>query len=142
MRRIVVIVAVFTLWVSAAVARAGSQQTFSELELKISHAVETHDLKALNNLLADDYISIGVSGQVRSKADVLQAYSHGLTITNVRSKIEKVRVYGDMAIATGVITMSGKEGSVDISGNYAFTRVYQLRLSKWLAVSFQATPIR
>jgi hypothetical protein len=38
--------------------------------------------------------------------------------------------------------MSGKDGNDDISGRYAFTRVYKKDAGEWRAVSFQATPVK
>jgi ketosteroid isomerase-like protein len=103
----------------------------------------TRDVAELGSLLASDYTSVGVSGHIRSRAEVLQAYSSGrLVMSAAQTGKMTVRQYGDIAIVVGLITVSGKDGSTDISGQYAFTRVYKRDAGKWIAVSFQATPVR
>jgi ketosteroid isomerase-like protein len=119
------------------------EQVFRDLENRISHAVMTRDVAEMGSLFASDYTSVGVSGHIRSKSEVIEAYSGGrITIATAQTGKLTVRQYGDMAVVVGLITVSGKEGSTDISGQYAFTRVYKRDAAKWLAVSFQATPVR
>jgi uncharacterized protein (TIGR02246 family) len=136
-------------WPSAAVAAVAAvandtpEKTFRDLEDQISHAVMTKDASAMSSLFASDYTSVGVSGHIRSRAEVIEAYTSGrLAIRKAKTGQITVRQYGDFAIVVGQITVSGKEGSKDISGQYAFTRVYKQDSGKWLALSFQATPVR
>lgn len=125
------------------VAQDAPEQVFRDLENRISHAVMRGDVAEIGSLLASDYTSVGVSGHIRSRADVLQVYSSGqLLMSAAQTGKLTVRQYGDIAIVVGLITVSGKEGSKDISGQYAFTRVYKRDAGKWLAVSFQATPVK
>jgi len=139
----VIAIALTLISVSLAVAEDTPDQVFRDLENRISHAVMTKDTAEMNRLFASDYTSVGVSGKIRSRAEVIEAYSSGkLAIATAQTGKITVRQYGDMAIVVGLITVSGKEGSTDISGQYAFTRVYKRDAGKWLAVSFQATPVR
>jgi ketosteroid isomerase-like protein len=97
----------------------------------------------MNKLFASDYVSVGVSGKIRSKAEVIQVYSTGqLVSTSAQIDQLTVRQYGEFAIVIGFITISGKDGATDISGKYAFTRVYRRERNEWLAVSFQATLVK
>lgn len=132
-----------TISVALAFAENSDEQVFRDLENRISHAVITKDATEMNRLFASDYTSVGVSGKIRSRAEVIEAYSSGkLAIATAQTGKITVRQYGDIAIVVGLITVSGKEGSTDISGQYAFTRVYKRDAGKWLAVSFQVTPVR
>jgi uncharacterized protein (TIGR02246 family) len=134
-----------TLMISVALAFAenSDEQVFRDLENRISHAVMTRDVAEMGSLFASDYTSVGVSGHIRSKTEVIEAYSSGrLAIATAQTGKMTVRQYGDVAIVVGLLTVSGKEGSTDISGQYAFTRVYKRDAGKWLAVSFQATPVK
>jgi uncharacterized protein (TIGR02246 family) len=129
--------------VALAFAENSDEQVFRDLENRISHAVMTRDVAEMASLFASDYTSVGVSGHIRSRTEVIEAYSSGrLAIATAQTGKITVRQYGDIAIIVGLITVSGKEGSTDISGQYAFTRVYKRDAGKWLAVSFQATPVR
>lgn len=132
-----------TFSVALAFSENSDEQVFRDLENRILHAVMTKDVAEMGSLLASDYTSVGISGHIRSRAEVLQAYSSGrLVMSAAQTDKMTVRPYGDVAIVVGLITVSGKEGSTDISGQYAFTRVYKREAGKWLAVSFQATPVR
>lgn len=143
MKSVIAIALTLLISVSLAVAEDTPDQVFRDLENRISHAVMTKDTAEMNRLFASDYTSIGVSGKIRSRAEVIEAYSSGkLAIATAQTGKITVRQYGDIAIVVGLITVSGKEGSTDISGQYAFTRVYKRDAGKWLAVSFQATPVR
>jgi uncharacterized protein (TIGR02246 family) len=143
MKSVIAIALIMLISVSLAVAEDTPDQVFRDLENRISHAVMTKDPAEMNKLFASDYTSIGVSGKIRSRAEVIAAYSSGtLAISTAHTDKIAVRRYGDIAIVVGSITVSGKEGSTDISGQYAFTRVYKRDSSEWLAVSFQATLVK
>jgi ketosteroid isomerase-like protein len=143
MKRAIAVVLILLAAVQFGIAGDTDEQVFRDLENRISHAVMTRDVAEMGSLFASDYTSVGVSGHIRSRAEVIEAYSSGrLAIASAQTGNMTVRGYGDLAIVVGLITVSGKEGSTDISGQYAFTRVYKRDASKWLAVSFQATPVK
>jgi len=120
-----------------------SDKLFRVLENQIAHAVIAKDTAQLNNLYADDYISVGGAGQIWSKAELIDALTQGKRAIS-SAQIEKitVRQYTDTAIVVGFLTMSGKDADKDIGGRYAFTRVYRRDAGKWRAVSFQSTPVK
>lgn len=131
------------MFVSVAFAAVTPDQTFRDLESRISHAVISGDVKEMNSLFATNYESVGFSGQVRSKAEVMAAYSGGkLAISDAHEDKTSVRQFGDTAIIIGVLSLTGKDGSADISGRYTFTRVYKRTNGNWQAISFQATPTK
>ena len=137
------VVLILMISVALAFAETSDEQVFRDLENRISHAVMTKDVAEMGNLFANDYTSVGVSGHIRSRAEVLEAYSSGrIVIATAQTGKMTVRQYGEVAVVVGLITVSGKEGSTDISGQYAFTRVYRRDAGKWLAVSFQATLVK
>jgi ketosteroid isomerase-like protein len=143
MKSVIAIALTLLISFSLAVAEDTPDQVFRDLENRISHAVMTKDTAEMNRLLASDYTSVGVSGNIRSRAEVMEVYSSGrLAITASHTDKITVRQYGDIAIVVGFITVSGKDGSTDISGRYAFTRVYKRDSSEWHAVSFQATLVK
>jgi hypothetical protein len=143
MRRGIAIVLSLLMFVPLAIAQKPAEQVFVDLENRISHAVITRNAGEMNKLFASDYTSVGVSGQIRSKAQTVEAYSSGrLVISAAKFEGITVRQYGDIAIVVGFITISGKEGDTDISGRYAFTRVYKRESGEWLAVSFVATLVK
>jgi ketosteroid isomerase-like protein len=127
----------------AAFAQSPSDKLFRDLESQISHAVVTKDASAMDKLFANDYTSVSVSGHVRTRAEIIGAYSHGtISIKTSRPENMTVRQYRDFAIVIGVVTVSGVDGTTDISGKYTFTRIYKRDSGAWRAVSFQATPVK
>jgi len=137
------LVLVFLFSLPFAQAITSSKATFEALENRISHAVVSRDVAEMNTLFAADYMSVGVTGKVRSRAEIVEAYSKGtLKLSESHPEVASVREYGDMAIVVGYVTVIGKDGEIDISGRYAFTRVYRREASQWKAVSFQATPVK
>jgi uncharacterized protein (TIGR02246 family) len=143
MKTVVAMILILLMSVPIAFAEGTGDQVFRELENRISHAVMTGDAAEMNKLFASDYTSVGVSGKIRSRAEVIEAYSsRTLAISTAQTEKITVRQYGDIAIVVGFITVSGKEGGTDITGRYAFTRVYKRESGEWRAVSFQATPVK
>jgi ketosteroid isomerase-like protein len=129
--------------VPLAIAADMPEQPFRNLETRISHAVVSRDVNEMNKLFASDYTSVGVSGQIRSRAEIIEMYSSGrLSISASKTERITVRQYGDTAIVVGFVTVSGKEGDEDISGQYAFTRVYRRISGAWQAVTFEATLVK
>jgi uncharacterized protein (TIGR02246 family) len=124
-------------------AESTSDQVFRDLENRISHAVMTRDAAEMNKLFASDYTSVGVSGRIRSRAEVIEAYSNGrLALSASQTDKMSVRQYGDIAVVVGFVTVSGTDGGTNISGRYAFTRVYKQDSGEWRAVTFQATLVK
>jgi ketosteroid isomerase-like protein len=143
MKRAIAICLIQLIFVSLAIAGDAAEQVFRGLENRISHAVMTKDAAEMNKLFASDYTSVGVSGKIRSKTEVIDAYASGnLAISAAQIEKITVREYTDIAIVVGFLTISGKDGDRDVSGRYAFTRVYKKDSSEWHAVSFQATLVK
>ena len=140
MKNCIATILALIVFVPAAVSADSPDRVFRDLEGRISHAVITRDVTEMTKLFADDYTSVGISGQIRSRAEIIEAYSSGrLAISAVQTGTITVRQYGDIAIVIGFVTVSGKDGGTDISGRYAFTRAYRRDSSGWRAISFQAT---
>jgi uncharacterized protein (TIGR02246 family) len=143
MKSAIAIALTLLISVSAVLAEDPPEKLFRDLENQIAHAVIAKDADQLNKLYATDYTSVGGAGQIWSKTEIIDACTRGQRIISA-AQIEKitVRLYTDTAIVVGFLTMSGKDGNRDISGRYAFTRVYRKESGEWRAVSFQATPVK
>ena len=140
-----VIALAFTLLISVSQAfgQETSEKLFRELENQIAQAAIAKDAAQLNKLFTSDYVSVGGEGQIRSKVEVIDGITRGRRVFTA-AQIEKITVrrYTDTAIVVGVLTMSGKDADRDISGRYAFTRIYKREPGEWRAVSFQTTPVK
>ena len=123
-------------------ANINVQEELKKLENDRAQAVLKGDTATLDRMTADDYTVINISGQLLTKAQVLEAIKSGdLKYDQLENNDIQVRVYGDTAVLTGRTTQKGQFKGKDISGQTRFTRVYLKQHGKWQAVAFQATRI-
>ena len=114
MRNILLSVAIVLFGVI--LARAGQSSTSDEggrvlaLENAWNHALEAKDVKALNMMLANTFLSVEIDGSVSSKSEFLASikspdYQPSQAVTEQSS----VQVYGDAAVVVGVFRIKGTE---------------------------------
>jgi ketosteroid isomerase-like protein len=80
------------------------------LENVWNRALEAKDVKALNTLLANTFLSVEIDGSVSSKSEFLASikspdYQPSQAVTEQSS----VQVYGDAAVVVGVFRIKGTE---------------------------------
>lgn len=141
---------VLTAWcmpLHAGVGFAQKHETrheIDQLEDDWRNAVLTSDSKAMDALLAPDYIAITASGTLQSRDETLQMLRSGrvhfttLTITD-----RKVRFYGSTAVVTSLADIQATTPDGPVSGSYRYTRVYvRDAQGAWKVVSFEASHVR
>lgn len=123
----------------AATAQARNEtveQTIRRLESERSQASLRGDFATLERIVADDFSTVGTSGAVRNKAQWIGDHKSGaLKVESQTFADVNVRVYGDAAIITGLMTQKGLDKGKDISGQVRFTRVYVKRNGQWQIVA-------
>jgi len=94
------------------------------------------DAAALNRLYAEDFIGIGPSGTVRTKAQVLADFaSRSLRFQSITTDDVQWRVYGDTAVETGRSTMDGQDRGKAVPRDNRFTRIWVKRRGRWQLVA-------
>ena len=94
------------------------------------------DAAALNRIYADDFIGIGPSGTVRTKAQVIADFTSGdLEFQSIITDDVRVRVYGNTAVETGRSTMIGQDRGKAVPRDNRFTRVWIKQFGRWRLVS-------
>ena len=94
------------------------------------------DATALNRLYAEDFIGIGPSGTVRTKAQVIADFRSGsLRFQSITTDDVQWRFYGDTAVETGRSTMNGQDRSKTVPRDNRFTRVWVKRQGRWQLVT-------
>ena len=94
------------------------------------------DTAALDRLYAEDFIGIGPSGTVRTKAQVIADFKSGsLRFQSITTDEVQWRVYGDTAVETGRSTMNGQDRSKTVPRDNRFTRVWVKRQGRWQLVT-------
>jgi ketosteroid isomerase-like protein len=108
-----------------------------------SEAFIRHDLQALSQLLADDFVGIDGRGVVSDKAAELEEAkpsSAGSTepkLVGEQLSDIRVRMYGDMAILTAINTAQFSDSTI----RYRRTTVWVWRGGRWQCVSFHGSRI-
>jgi ketosteroid isomerase-like protein len=119
----------------------GVEQELRTLESQWQAALTRRDLAILDRLMADDYVLTTVSGEVVNKARVLAELKSANATAEVRNTEVSARVYGDVAIVTGLALISGKFNDKDVSTRSRYIKVYVKRQGQWRVVAAQATLI-
>jgi ketosteroid isomerase-like protein len=121
-----------------------SRHEIDQLEDEWRNAVLASDAKAMESLLADDYMAITPSGTLQSRDETLQNMRSGrvhfssLTITD-----RKVRFYGTTAVVTSLASIEANTPDGHVTGDYRYTRVYVRDAQGiWKVVSFEASHVR
>src|SRR5256714_15655131 len=94
------------------------------------------DAVALDRIYADDFIGIGPSGTVRTKAQVISDFTSGaLKFQSITTDDVQVRVYGNTAVETGRSTLNGQDGGKVVPRDNRFTRVWVKQQGRWRLVA-------
>ncbi|MDE3216730.1 MAG: nuclear transport factor 2 family protein [Gemmatimonadota bacterium] len=102
----------------------------------------TSDTALLRRILAPDFVHIVPGGQALTRAEHLAWVAAHPRDASVRRRFVRldVRLYGDVAIANGVVEADGSTGK-ELSRT-AFTDVFVKRSGRWRAVNAQEDLVR
>jgi len=144
MRRACVIVTVLAAAAIASGQRAGTsrdhgrsvEQAIRQVDHERIQAQIGADAVALDRIYADDFIGIGPSGTVRTKAQVISDFTSGdLKFQSITTDDVHVRVYGNTAVETGRSIMSGQDKGKVVPRDNRFTRVWVKQRGRWRLVA-------
>ena len=119
------------------------EQTIRQLEIENREATLNNDAKAIERLLADDWMNTNADGTVTTKAQLMELLkSSPFKIASIESDDVMVRVYKSAAVVTGRTTTKrmGQDNNT-VTRQVRFTRVYAKRDGRWQVVAAQSTPI-
>jgi ketosteroid isomerase-like protein len=118
------------------------QDQIKKLEEDRNQAVLKADAAALDRMTSDDYTLVTSQGKLMTKAQALDGFKSGSIKFESRELSDlNVRVYGNTAVITGVVTQKSSEDGKDTSGKSRFIRVYVKQNGRWVSVANQATSI-
>jgi uncharacterized protein (TIGR02246 family) len=94
------------------------------------------DAVALDRIYAEDFIGVGPSGTVRTKAQVISDFTSGnLKFQSITTDEVQVRVYENTAVETGLSTMVGQDKGKAVPRDTRFTRVWVKQRGRWRLVA-------
>ena len=116
--------------------RSSVEQAIKQLDNERIRAQIGADAVALDRMYADDFIGVGPSGTVRTKAQVISDFTSGdLKFQSIVTDEVQVRVYENTAVETGLSTMSGQEKGKAVPRDTRFTRVWVKQEGRWRLVA-------
>lgn len=100
-------------------------------------ALQSHDISALQSILADEFHDWTYRGDQRDKAQAIEHAREGNPgVTSQRLEDVDVHLYGDTSVVHGTnIVEGGQFGTVKVR----FTDVFVWRSDRWQAVAAQET---
>jgi ketosteroid isomerase-like protein len=136
------------LWLGVAVLAAQTSDSAEgthilALDNSWNRALETNDTKALDLLLADNFVSIDIDGSMQTKREFLaslktsgyQAPSQAVT------EQSKVEVYGNSALVLGIFRTQSKEKSKTVTRRERFLDTWVDFNGTWKCVASVAVLI-
>jgi len=116
--------------------RSSIGQAIKQLDNERIQAQIQADATALDRIYADDFIGVGPSGTVRTKAQVISDFTSGvLKFQSITTDEVQVRVYENTAVETGLSTMVGQDKGKAVPRGTRFTRVWVKQQGRWRLVA-------
>src|SRR5437588_11789856 len=122
--------------------RSSVEQAIRQLDNERIQAQVGADAAALERIYADDFIGVGPSGTVRTKAQVISDFTSGdLKFQSITTDDVQVRVYGNTPVETGRSTMNGQDRGTAVPRDTRFPRVWLQQQGRWrLAAHHYSSP--
>jgi len=96
------------------------------------------DLETVANVVADDWLGFGPSGESMSKSDLLEMLSsRPAPFDSLNYKNVEINLFDTTAVVTSLFEGVGKE----LTLTQRFMRVYSKRNNEWKCVATQIIPI-
>ncbi|MET0225337.1 MAG: nuclear transport factor 2 family protein [Dokdonella sp.] len=132
------------LLLAAGLARAADPATdehdILRSEAALCHAFESGDADRLRRQLDRGFTLTDSKGQVsdfsQNIAEVARREPHYEVF---RNHDQKVRLYSDAAIITGITTVKGHAGTAAFAGNFQFTDTWIRREREWILAASHAS---
>lgn len=115
------------------------------LEQLWNQAYKSGDKKALDSILDDGIVLVNDDGSVQSKAEFLASVKPSKDSAGQQQQVApesfSVHVYGNVAIATGVMRVKGIEGGKAYSRRERFVDTWLMKGGTWVCIGTDATPV-
>lgn len=113
-----------------------------DLETRLADAMQTSDVSALDELLAEDLLFTNHDGKQVTKHEDLALHRSGLLKLEKLSLSEvSVRELGDSAVVSAHVQLAGRYAESAFEGAFRFTRVWALRDSRWQVVAAHSSTV-
>ena len=109
--------------------------TIKQLEQDMGDAMVRVDIGKLSQIYADDFATVGSSGKVVTKEDLLHDFDsfHDKLESFENGPIE-VQVFGDVAVASGSVSERRMRDGKQTGGDFVWMDLLEKRAGKWVVV--------
>jgi ketosteroid isomerase-like protein len=106
-----------------------------QLEQDMGDAMVRVDIAKLNQIYADDFATIGSSGKMFTKKDILADFeSFHDKLESFENGPMDVQVFGNVAVVHGGVTEKRIRDGKDTSGEFVWMDLLEKRAGKWVVV--------
>ena len=121
-------------------ARRDRVHEVEQMEREWRSAELAGDAAAMDRILAEDYVSVTMQGNVNTKAQQLRRMRDRLLVLERLDLSDvKIRLLGEVAIVTGRARIRGRSAGLPLDGSYRYTQVLHLAPSGvWTITNFEA----
>lgn len=114
--------------------REAVEQLILGIGREVFTAIRQKDVAALSRFLADDFVHRGPDGSEAGREEFLRNISAmPVEVVSVRGEHQRVDVYGEVAVLTGVQRAEWRQGdAAEGVSSVAFTDVFVRRGGAWL----------
>jgi ketosteroid isomerase-like protein len=110
-------------------------ETLKHFEQDVGDAMVAVDIDKLNQTYSDDWATMGSSGKMITKQDLLNDFRSGKhKLVSFELGSMDVQVFGDVAVAQASVTEKRLQDGKDISGQFVFGDLLRKRAGKWVIV--------
>ena len=114
-----------------------------ELEQDMGDAMVRVDIDKLNQIYADDFATIGSSGKIVTKKDLLTDFeSFHDKLESFENGPMDVQVFGNVAVVHGSVTEKRIRDGKDTSGEFVWMDLLEKRAGKWVVVRSAGTRVK
>lgn len=111
------------------------KQTILAIGQEVFAAITKKDVASLALFLAEEFIHRSVDGSESGKEEFLRSIREmPLEVMSIRGEHEDVRVYGEVAVMTGVQHAEWRQGDASGISSVAFADVFIKHNAGWLMV--------
>ncbi|MGB3847543.1 MAG: nuclear transport factor 2 family protein [Sphingopyxis sp.] len=116
-------------------------EAIAACEEALRTAMLAGDVKALEQLLADDMIFVDQQGVRRSRDDDIAAHRSGLLdLSSLDFRGDRlVRPYGDLASVVVTTDVAGSYGGTAFFGTFSYLRLWKQQGDRWQIILAQCT---
>ena len=114
-----------------------------QLEQDMGDAMLHVDIDKLNQIYADDFATIGSSGKIITKKDLLRDFeSFHDKLESFESGPMDVQVFGNVAVVHGGVSEKRIRDGKDTSGEFVWMDLLEKRAGKWVVVRSAGTRVK